>query len=46
MESVFAVLDNNAGLNKSYIMVCPPVRGDNPRAVARIISRTGRQTVV
>ena len=37
MESLVAVLNNNASLNNSYIMVCPPVRGDNPR-VARGLS--------
>ena len=34
-------------LSNSYTMVCPPVRGDNPRALARewIVSRTCRQGI-
>ena len=27
-----------SGLGNSYTMACPPVRGDNPRAIARGLS--------
>ena len=36
------------GISNSYTMVCPSVRGDNPRALARGLSpaRTGVQSMV
>ena len=39
---------NNVRLNHSYTMVCPPVRGDNPLALASgfFIYCTGGRTVV
>ena len=46
---IMFIMRNNYVLSNtcSYTLVCPPVRGDNPRALARRLSpHTGGQTMV
>ena len=35
---IFATYDHTVNISNSYTIGCPPVRGDNPRALARGLS--------